>query len=192
MNKKSTQIMIVIGAILAIIILAVVGSYYLANKDVKNNIDNLDDLEVYTEEEDTIGYETYTETRGITFKYPETYTKTRVNGLTMYMDPDIPGVTLNLIKTSGVSTIDGMDKIYPQQLKSKMNIQGEVQQEYINLNGNKAYRVDFIAEENGIIMEGTQIMLVKDKTGYVLTLGVAEDDSYEVEDTFDTIIKSLK
>ena len=62
----------------------------------------------------------------------------------------------------------------------------------INLNGRKAAKLEYVAETEGVTMTAIQVIINKDGTGYILTLGALKDDIEEARPKFDKIIKSFK
>ncbi len=183
--KKLTKL-----GLLAIIMLMVV---VLLTGCAKKEENSLEGLAVFSEEE-TTDYTTFSEMEGVTFKYPSNYVSVGKADNPIYMDPDVAGASINILSSNMPSTLtfEGYVDASIPGIKKEMTINGDIKKEYINLNGTKAAKLDYVASsENGNIAI-TQILIVKDKKAYILTLGSLETDADKVNEKFDKIIKSFK
>ena len=156
--------------------------------------DELEGLAVYTEEE-TSDYTTFTEMAGVELKYPSNYVSIGKETQPMFMDPDVTGASFNLVTDTFPSalTFEGYVEASLPGIKSQMTIKdNNINVEYINLNGRKAAKLDYVASSQGQTMALTQILVKKDNKAYVLTLASSEADKDAVSEKFDKIIKSFK
>lgn len=190
--KKLTKLgLLAVIMLIAVMLLTGCGNG-AENQDSKKE-DDLEGLAVYTEEE-TPDYTTCTEVSGVEFKYPSNYTSIGTESIPMFMDPDVLGATINIVNSSFPSALsfEGYVDASIPGIKQQMTLEGEVQKEYINLNGRKAARLDYVATTQGQKMNVTQILIKKDNKAYVLTLGALEADKETISPKFEKIIKSFK
>ena len=159
--------------------------------------DSLGGLPVYTAEE-TPDWSTFDEISGIEFKYPANYKSIGTSSMPMYMDPDVAGATLNVVTSSFPSSLsfEGYVDASIPGIKSQMDIDGDVKVEYINLNGQKAAKLDYVATSQGQTMSITQVLIKKNGNAYILTLGVLKADKDEnkagINEKYEKIVKSFK
>ena len=159
--------------------------------------DELEGLAVYTEEE-TSDYTTFTEMAGVEFKYPSNYKSIGTESMPMYMDPDVAGATLNVVTSSFPSSLsfEGYVEASIPGIKSQMTIEGDVNVDYINLNGQKAAKLDYVASSQGQTMCVTQVLIKKNGNAYILTLGMLKSDkdanTSGINEKYEKIIKSFK
>ena len=185
--KKLTKL----GLLAVIMLITVMLLTGCGNDTGKQNSkeDSVEGLAVYTEEE-TPDYTTCTEVSGI----ESNYTSVGKDGIPMFMDPDVLGATINLVNSpfpSALSFEGYVDASIPG-IKQQMTLEGEIKKEYINLNGRKAARLDYVAITQGQKMNVTQILIKKDNKAYVLTLGALAKDNETISPKFEKIIKSFK
>ena len=156
--------------------------------------DELEGLPVYTEEE-TSDYTTFTEMAGVELKYPSNYKSIGKSTQPMFVDPDVTGASFNLVSDNFPSalTFEGYVEASLPGIKSQMTIKdNNINVEYINLNGRKAAKLDYVASSQGQTMALTQVLIKKDNKAYILTLASLEADKDKVSEKFDKIIKSFK
>lgn len=190
--KKLTKLgLLAIIMLVAVMLLTGCGSNLL--NQTTDEEDSLEGLAVYTAEE-TPDYTTFSDVEGIEFKYPSNYKSIGKESLPMFMDPDVAGATINLVTSDfpSVLTFEGYVDASIPGLKSEMDIDGDIKTEYINLNGTKAARLDYVASSDGHKMKITQVLIKKDNKAYILTLGSLESDKDKVSEKFEKIIKSFK
>lgn len=187
--KKQTKLAL-LAVIMLVAVLILTGCGLTDKGDSK---DELSGLEVYTEEE-TPDYATFDEIEGITFKYPSNYKSIGKESMPMYMDPDVAGATINVVTSDFPSslTFEGYVEASIPGIKQKMTINGDINTKYINLNGQKAARLDYEASSSGVTMNITQVLIKKDGKAYILTLGALTSDKDKVSEKFEKIIKSFK
>lgn len=187
--KKLTKLSL-LAIIMLVVVMLLTGC---ANNQVDKKEDDLAELPVYTAEE-TPDWATFNEVSGVEFKHPSNYQSIGQESLPILMDPDVPGATVNIVTTEfpSVLTFEGYVDASIPGIKSEMDIQGDIKKEYINLNGTKAARLDYVATSEGHTMSLTQILIKKEDTAYVLTLGCLEKDKDAVSEKYEKIIKSFK
>lgn len=193
MNKKSTQILIIVIA--AVIAVGIIGYSVWQQQNKEKEANSTDGLAVYTENvQDTEGYKTFTEFTGVTFKYPSNYVSVGKSTNPIYMDPEVSGASVNILQSTIPSayTFEGYVQASIPGIKSQMTISGEVNTEYINLNGRKAAKLDYVAVGSTGNVKITQLLIEKDGKAYILTLGSLEKDAEAVKTKFNNIIKSFK
>ena len=184
MNKNVRILIIVV----AIIICGIVGVYIYIN--VQEN--NLSKLEVYNYEEDS-NYTKYTDMEGIEFSYPSNYKSVGTSTQPTFMDPDINGASVNLISEDSQNlSLKNYIKSSLASIKSSLDIQGDIEEKYINLNGIEAAKLDYITKQNNVDVKITQVILIKSKTAYILTVGCLPDDIEQMQEKTDKIIKSFR
>lgn len=184
--KKLTKL-----GLLAIMMLVVVMSLTGCAKK-----DSLEGLEVYTAEE-TPDYKTCDKVEGVEFKYPSNYTWAGKSDIPAYVDPDVLGATVNLVSDDfpKALTFEGYVDASISGIKANktsMTVEGDINKKYINLNGTKAARLDYVASSKGIKMNITQVLIKKNDKAYALTLGALVGDEEAVSEKFEKIIKSFK
>lgn len=188
-----------LGLLAIIMLIAVMLLTGCGNNDTKTGGkgDSVEGLPVYIAEE-TPDWTTFDEISGIEFKYPANYKSIGTKTMPMYMDPEVAGATLNVVTSSFPSSLsfEGYVDASIPGIKSKMTINGDIKVEYINLNGQKAARLDYEATSEGQTMSITQVLIKKNGNAYILTLGMLKADKDEntsgVNEKFEKIVKSFK
>lgn len=191
--KKTKLGLLAIIMLIAVMLLTGCGN----NDTTEGGKGELDNLTVYTAEE-TPDWSTFDKISGIEFKYPANYKSIGTSTMPMYMDPDVEGATLNVVTSSFPSSLsfEGyVDESIPG-IKSQMSINGEVNVDYINLNGQKAAKLDYEATSRGQTMSITQVLIKKNGNAYILTLGMLKADkdanTSGINEKFEKIVKSFK
>ncbi len=159
-----------------------------------NASDDLSKLAVYTADENMDGYTKCDKIEGIEFYYPSNYTSVGTSKQPTFMDPEILGASVNLISDNFPSsyTFEQYIEASIAGVKQKMTVNGDIKTEYINLNGTKAAKLDYVATASGQTMKITQIALLKDSKVYILTTGSLESDAESFAPKMEKIIKSFK
>lgn len=185
MNKKLVKVI----ALMMIMLLAVVT---LAG--CGNNSNDLSGLKSYTADEDMTGYKKCSEMEGVEFYYPENYVSRGTSKQPIYTDPEILGASVNLATSTYPSAYSFEEYIDAsiEAVKKQMTINGDVEKEYINLNGNKACKITYVASSQGQTMKLSQVVIVKDTKAYALTLGSLENDFEAFTPKMEKMIKSFK
>ena len=183
--NKNVKILIII---VAIIICSVAGVFIY--KNIEEN--NLSKLPVYNYEEDS-NYVKYTDIEGIEFSYPSNYQPLESAAQPTYMDPDILGASVNInYEDSKNLSLEKYLSLSEDSIKSVMSLEGEINEEYMNLNGVKAVKIDYIAKQNGVNVKITQAILIKSGKAYILTIGCLPGDEEAMKEKTDKMIKSFK
>lgn len=189
MNKKTIKfITLAIIMIIGIVTLAGCG----LTKDEEKS--DLSTLAVYNADENMDGYTKCEEMAGVEFYYPSNYVSVGKSTQPMYMDPDIAGASVNIVSDNMPSsmTFEGYIDASLIGIKKQMTIDGDINTEYINLNGAKAAKLTYIATSQGQTMDITQIALVKNSKVYILTVGSLKNDAEAMKPKLEKIIKSFK
>lgn len=191
--KKTKLGLLAIIMLIAVMLLTGCGN----NDTTEGGKGELDNLTVYTAEE-TPDWSTFDKISGIEFKYPANYKSIGTSTMPMYMDPDVAGATLNVVTSSFPSSLsfEGYVDASIPGIKSQMSINGEVNVDYINLNGQKAAKLDYEATSQGQTMSITQVLIKKNGNAYILTLGMLKADkdanTSGINEKFEKIVKSFK
>ena len=191
--KKTKLGLLAIIMLIAVMLLTGCGN----NNTTTGGKGELDGLPVYTAEE-TPDWSTFDKISGIEFKYPANYKSIGTSSMPMYMDPDVAGATLNVVTSSFPSALsfEGYVDASLPGIKSKMTIDGDIKVDYINLNEQKAARLDYVASSQEQTMSITQVLIKKNGNAYILTLGMLKADKDEntagINEKYEKIIKSFK
>lgn len=188
MNKKLIKLVV-------LIMIMVMGVITLTGCSItQNSNDELAGLAVYTAEEDTTGYTKCEEIEGVEFYYPSNFVSVGTSTQPIYMDPEIAGASVNLVSAemSSSLTFEGYIDASIIGIKNQMTVEDDVKKEYINLNGTKAARLDYITTSEGQTMGITQVVIKKDSNVYILTVGSLESDMEAFKPKMEKIIKSFK
>lgn len=193
MNKKAIKVTI-LAIIMILAVLVLTGCTNPLNKEENAQKNELEGLAVYTAGEDYTGYTKCEEIAGVEFYYPSNYVSVGKSTQPMYMDPDILGASVNIVSADMVSsmTFEGYIDASILGIKKQMTVEGDVNKEYINLNGVKAGKLDYVATSQGQTMKITQVAILKDSKIYILTLGGLKEDAEELQPKIDKMIKSFK
>lgn len=185
---KKTMKMLMLVAVMVIVALTLTGC------GNTNENDNLEGLAVYTVDADLTGYTKCDKVEGIEFYYPSNYTEKQSSGNTIYADPEILGASVNVISTDFPSgyTFESYIDASITGLKGQMKISGDINKEFINLNGRKAVKLEYVISQSGYSMKCTQVLVVKDKKAYALTIGCLEKDVESFQPKLDKMLKSFK
>lgn len=189
--KKQTKLGLLTLIMLIAVLLLTGCTSNLVNNDEKEN--SLEGLAVYTEEE-TTDYKVFDKFEGVTFKYPSNYLSVGKDNNPIYMDPEVQGASVNILESTipSVFSFEGYVDASIPGIKQQMDIAGEIKTEYINLNGRKAAKLDYVAKSTTGNIKVTQVLIEKEEKAFILTLGSLEKDAEKVQSTFDKIIKSFK
>lgn len=191
--KKTKLGLLAIIMLIAVMLLTGCGN----NDTTEGGKGELDNLTVYTAEE-TPDWSTFDKISGIEFKYPANYKSIGTSSMPMYMDPDVAGATLNVVTSSFPSSLsfEGYVDASIPGIKSQMSINGDIKVDYINLNGQKAAKLDYEATSQGQTMSITQVLIKKNGNAYILTLGMLKSDkdanTSGINEKFEKIVKSFK
>lgn len=215
--KKKTKIAIVVAIIVIAIVLVAVYFATNTNKEnnsgTENNTNNstnststatastpLEELEKYNKIEDGT-YTTYTTTDGVSFMYPSKWVKVGTDEAPAFMGADGKGASVNY----ATDTIGGDDTIIQDfdtyisfqklYLVQKMTMLSDIDENIVNLNGRKAYilNYDTESEQDGktIQLHVTQVAFEDNGSVKILTMAVLKDSYSSVQTIFDKITKSF-
>ena len=215
--KKKTKIAIVVAIIVIAIVLVAVYFATNTNKEnnsgTENNTNNttnststatastpLEELEKYNKIEDGT-YTTYTTTDGVSFMYPSKWVKVGTDEAPAFMGADGKGASVNY----ATDTIGGDDTIVQDfdtyisfqklYLLQKMTMLSDIDENIVNLNGRKAYilNYDTESEQDGktIQLHVTQVAFEDNGSVKILTMAVLKDSYSSVQTIFDKITKSF-
>lgn len=193
MNKKVIKITI-LAIIMIMAVVALTGCANPLNKE-DNTKNELEGLAVWTlEGEDYTDYTKCEEMAGVEFYYPSNYTSVGKSTQPMYMDPDILGASVNIVSADMVSamTFEGYIDASLAGIKKQMSVKGDINKEYINLNGSKAAKLEYTATSEGQTAKITQVAILKNSKVYILTLGGLASDAEALQPKVDKMIKSFK
>lgn len=190
---KKTMKLIVLMIIMVLAVVTLTGC--TANlTGAKDNTNDLEGLAVYTVDEDMTGYTKCEAIEGVEFYYPSNYLSVGKEDQPLYMDPEIRGASVNLVTEdfSSAFSFEGYIDASVVEVKDQMDVEGDVNKEFINLNGVKAAKLEYTVTAQGHKMKLTQIALKKDSKAYVLTVCLLADDAEELQPKLEKIIKSFK
>lgn len=110
------------------------------------------------------------------------------------MDPEVLGANFNIASTDMPNryTFEEYVDMSIPGIKTQITVIGNIDIEYINLNGNKAAKIEYIGKAKRGNAKLTQIVVLKYNKIYILTLTALEKDLDIIQPKFDKIIKSLK
>ncbi len=185
--KKSMKLIV-------LMIIMVMGVVTLTGCGNEAKTEDISSLAVYTADENMEGYTKCEAMEGVEFYYPENYTSVGKATQPAYMDPEIMGASVNLVSEKFPSSFsfEGYIDASIAGVKQQMTIEGDINKEYINLNGRKAAKLDYVATSQGQKMQVEQVIILKDDKVFLLTAGslVADKDAFAPK--MEKIIKSFK
>ena len=145
---------------------------------------------------ETEGYTTYTYgDDNIQFSYPDTWVSVGTDDTPLFLDNNGTGTSAGIVKEEIPSSIsfDGYIEAAKIQVKSQLTVEGDINQEKINLNGREAYQLSYVAksdEDNTVSI--LQTIIKEDNTVYALTVGTLQDNYEDLKETIETISASLR
>lgn len=164
------------------------------SKTTSEQTSELEGLPVYTADTDMTGYTKCEEMQGVEFYYPSNYISVGKEEQPMFMDTEIAGASVNIVSSEIPSafSFEGFVDASIIGIKNEMEINGDVNKEYINLNGRKAAKLEYTTDVDGSTMKVVQVIILKDTQAYILTMGGFESDATELQPKLDKMIKSFK
>ena len=192
---------------LALVILALVVSIVVIanNKSNSENTENQPDIIQNEDKEDLTGLPVYKSGRipnyieyvaesGARFYYPYGWISAGTEESPIFVKNDDSVASVNFMTTeypTGVEFNYYLEKT-KESLTANVTLDGDASQQFINLNGKKACRVDYVAVQDDTKLKVTQIIFVEDDTVYILTT-TADLEKYEnVKQELENIIKTFK
>lgn len=157
--------------------------------------ENNNDTTKTINQNDLTGYTLYTHSSGIQFAYPADWTDSGSTSNPVFADSET-GTNVNLLSETiptGYDLTSYMD-ISISNIKSGLgdNIEGDISQEYVKLNGRDASIISYTMSQDSIKVKIKQICFIDDETAYILTLATTEDTYEQESETIDNIISSFK
>lgn len=185
MNKKGKNILIVI----AVIILVALTGFFLYRNMQQSDISK---LEVYNYEEDS-NYTKYTQMEGIEFSYPSNYKQVESSEQLTFSDPEVEGLLVNVVSENSQNlSLEDYIKASLQTVRTSLDVQGDIQEKYINLNGTKAAKIDYTTKQNNTDIKLTQVVIIKSGKAYILTISCSPNDSEKIQEKVDKMVKSFR
>ena len=173
-----------------IIIVAVIIIGFFIYKNVEES--NFAKLEVYNYEEDS-NYTKYTAMEGIEFSYPSNYESIGTETQPTFSDPEVLGATVNLISEDSQNlSLESYMKISKESVKKSITLKSDITEQYINLNGIKASKIEYIAEQDNNDIKIEQVIIIKSGKAYILTVGCLPSDAEAMKEKTNKIIKSFR
>ncbi len=179
--KKLNKIIALIG-MLIIMTVALTGCEMKFGSSNKKEI-NKGDLSGYTE---------YTHSSGVKFSYPEDWTDLGTSSQPVFANAQ-NGTNVNLLSesVSSVYNLTSYISASVANIKSKLGdqIEGEVSQEDVKLNGRDASIITYTMTQDDIKVNIKQACFIDDKTAYILTTATTDED--QDTEIVDNIISSF-
>ena len=165
------------------------------------NTTSLEDLEKYNKEED-VNYEICKDSEGVSFMYPKGWLALGTEESPAFMSTEGKGATVNIAKdtmsedTTVVTDFDAYMAFQKIYLVQQMTMLSDIEEKQVNLNGKKAYILNYIteSEENSTTLQlnVTQVAFVDDNNKvYILTMAVLNNYYDEFKATFEKMAKSF-
>ena len=196
--KKS---LIVLMMLVSVLVLSGCGNNNEENNNNTNNesnsttADDLSSLPVYNMET----LENYTEYKdeasGAIVNYPSGWETLDQDGQKLFRDSTLTGASLNINSADipEAMSFDAFIGASIEGIKQQMTIDGDVAQEWINLNGRKAAKIDYVAKQTdstNVTIE--QIVFIENNKAYILTIAVLSDNYDLVKTDIENIVKSFR
>lgn len=173
----------------------------VSDNTITSSSTNLNDLEKYNKEEDS-NYKTYKNSEGLSFMYPKDWLSVGTDDEPTYMSADGKGATVNVAQdtmsedTTVVTDFDaymGFQKLY---LMQQMTMLTDINEKQVNLNGKKAYILNYVAEteENSTKMQLniTQVAFLDEGNKvYILTMATMDKYYNDFQAIFEKMAKSF-
>ena len=165
------------------------------NENNSTTTDDLSSLPVYNME--TV--ENYTEYKdeasGAIVNYPSGWETLDQDGQKLFRDSTLTGASLNINSADipEAMSFDAFIGASIEGIKQQMTIDGDVKQEWINLNGRKAAKIDYAAKQTdstNVTIE--QIVFIENNKAYILTIAVLSDNYDIVKADIENIVKSFR
>ena len=188
--KKNINTVVAISVIL---IIALIGLSGCQNKNNTENGNELEGLAVYTAE-DKEGYTEYSGSIDAKFSYPSTWVSIGKDEQPVFTSAKGDGSSVNLSSAEFPEAIsfEGFIEASKLGITNEMTIVGDIKQEMVNLNGRKACRLDYIAQQSeNVNVNITQEVFVDNGKVYILTVAANADNYDEAKTDLETIIKSF-
>ncbi len=132
---------------------------------------------------------------GAKFNYPAKWEVIEQDGQKLVRDSSLTGASVNVNSADlpDSMTFDTFIAVSIQGLKQQMTIEGDVSQEWINLNGKRAAKLDYAAKQTDATnVNIEQIVFKNDKKVYILTTAVLADNAEVAQPELQKIVKSFR
>ena len=132
---------------------------------------------------------------GAKFNYPTKWEVIEQDGQKLVRDSSLTGASVNVNSADlpDSMTFDTFIAVSIQGLKQQMTIEGDVSQEWINLNGKRAAKLDYAAKQTDATnVNIEQIVFKNDKKVYILTTAVLADNAEVAQPELQKIVKSFR
>lgn len=165
-----------------------------ANSGAKNELEGLEVVNY----EQTEGYVDCKLQNGLTFSYPEKWKSLGTESQPQYADYDqaseLYGTNVSLLSEkipSSMSMQKYIDKNI-EVLKDGADIDGEIKQDSMNLNGKKVYRFQYVMKDKDFSLKTIQLLVEIDGKAYILTMGCDATKEEKAQPIFDNMVKSFR
>lgn len=175
-----------IGAIICMMVvltLALTGCEF-GNKKVERTEINKNDLEGYTE---------YVHSSGVKFSYPSEWKSLSASDTQPMFGDTSTGTSVNYLSETVAKTyvIDTYITAAIENVKEKMTVVGDVEEEKVKLNGKDASIIRYTVTQSGSNVVIKQACFLDDGQAHILTVASIEDNYDEQAETLDNIISSF-
>lgn len=187
MKQNAKKVML--GIAFLLIGLLVLTGCGLASEEKTEDLSNLPVVNA----EENEGFTTYNDKSGVSFAYPSDWISMS-DDMPMFYNPDGTGTSVNMTSEKVMTSISfsGYMEAAKTQVKKQMSVQGDIAQTELNLNGRRAYKLEYTATSEGITLKVNQVVIRDGETIYILTAG-APTDAYEAQKaTLDKIMATFK
>lgn len=179
--KKLNKIVALIG-IMVIMAVVLTGCEMKLGSNNKKSIDK----------KELSGYTEYTHSSGVKFSYPENWTDLGTSSKPVFANAQ-NGTNVNLLSetVSSVYNLTSYMSASVANIKSQLgdNIEGDISQEDVKLNGRDASIIAYTMTQNGVKVNIKQACFIDDKTAYILTTAITESETDT--EVIDNIISSF-
>ena len=184
MNKAIKGIIIIIAIIVVIVLGIFVYKYIQKNE--------LSKLEIYNYEEDS-NYKKYTDMEGIEFSYPSDYVQTGTSDKPVFVDPEFLRTSVSLVSEEAQHmSLENYVKASLDIVKQSLTVKGDISEKYINLNGLKAAKLDYVTVQDNLDLKLTQVIINKSGKTYILSIEYLSENAEQMQDKIDKMVKSFK
>ena len=193
--EKIENKLIVLAFMLVVALLGLSGCQNNNNttNNTGENSDELKGLTVYTAENKE-GYTEYSGSIDAKFSYPTNWISVGKDEQPVFMSSDGKGKSVNVSYADypEAMSFEGFIEASKLGIKNQMTIIGDINHEMINLNGRKACRLDYVAQQSETVnVNIIQAVFVDGGKVYILTVAANSDYYEEAKPELDTIIKSF-
>lgn len=189
--EKIENKLIVLALMLVVALLGLSGCQM--SNTTNESKDEVKELAVYTAENKE-GYTEYSGVIDAKFSYPSSWESVGEETKPVFRSVDGKGNSVNLSYADypEAMSFEGFIEASKLGIKNQMTIIGDINHEMINLNGRKACRLDYVAQQSETVnVNIIQAVFVDGGKVYILTVAANSDYYEETKPELDTIIKSF-